>query len=555
MVGREIYARASIREIPRMLSLQDRNAFSPTYGCFKRTYWLDKVDDFCDALPQFGVLSLALAYSHDMPGNVYYQNEKILNWTLAGMRYWTTLQHRDGSFDEFYPNEHGWTGPTGFLLYAMAKSYLLLKEKGVFPAQFEDQFLLTCRKAADYIIAWDEHGVLANHHAMGVLPVCYAHHILQDQKLLEGYEKKLSEFLSFHTSEGWSLEYDGADIGYLSATVSFLGKAWKLNHDERLLKVMEESTEFLGQFVYPDGSFAGTLGSRNTLHFYSHGAELLAPHMPLAGQVADAMLTALGEEKLVPASIMADRYFVYRVPEHLESYIDFGTRVPAISESDRLPYERADFRRVWPIGKFFVEKKGNSYLVANASKGGVTRLYDIAQKKLLVSDCGVLGKTTEGKVLTSQWIDSKNQFEEIPNGFSVSGYLHTVPANKKFTPFTFILFRIFMLTFGWHTGMAYRIKGFIRRLLMLKSGNSGVAFKREVSLNANSLSVSDTLTISDATQFASLQIGDDFAVRYVPQSRYFQGYELHCAGRELSTEQLTKLNTEKCITVSCCTAL
>ena len=273
---RNTYAEKGLEQIPRLLSLQDRNPLSPTYGCFKRTYWLDKTVDFPDALPQFGVLSLALVYTQDMPGNFYKNQPKMLEWILAGMRFWTKIQHNDGSFDEFYPNERGWTGPTGFLLYAMLKSYMLLDERGEFPEDFKEEFFKTCGKAADYIIKYDEHGVLANHHAMGVLPVYYAYHVMGDQRFLDGYEKKLEEFLTFHTKEGWSLEYDGADIGYLSATVSFLGKVYKLNKDERLLKVMKESTEFLSHFVYPNGFYAGSMGSRNTLHFYSHGVELLS---------------------------------------------------------------------------------------------------------------------------------------------------------------------------------------------------------------------------------------------------------------------------------------
>ncbi len=538
---RDAYALRSVSQIPRLLSMQDRNPFSPTYGCFKRTYWLDKVDDFPDALPQFSVLSLALVYSYDMPGNIYKGHPKVREWIVAGMKYWTTIQHRDGSFDEFYPNEHGWTGPTGFLLYAMLKSYMLLEEKGQFPHEFREQFFKTCRKAADYIIAWDEHGVLANHHAMGVLPVYYAYHVLKDPKLLEGYEKKLNEFLAFHTSEGWSLEYDGADIGYLSATVSFLGKVYKLNHDERLKKVMTESVEFLSQFVYPNGFYAGSMGSRNTLHFYSHGCELLAPQMPLAGRVADAMLESLRDGKIVPAEIMTDRYAMYRTAEHLESYVDYGER----KGTEHLPCERLPFRAVYPQGRFYVQKTEHAYLLGNAAKGGVIKLFNTDTKQQLLSDCGLIGKTTKGKVLSSQWIDANYSFVPKENGFSVAGKLHRVAANKIFTPVKFIIFRVFMLLFGWHTGMAYRIKGMIRRLLMLKGGDSKVIFYRDVTWHGHDLHIADTIKIMDKTKFESLQIGDEFSTRYVPQSRYFQSQELDAKGMLLTPEQLDILNSTR----------
>lgn len=531
---RDVYAAKALSQIPRLLTLEDRNAYSPTYGCFKRTFWLDKTVDFPDALPQFGVLSLALAYTHPMPGNQFYQQPKILDWTLAGMKYWMGIQHGDGSFDEFYPNERGWAGPTGFLLYAMLKSYMLLKDRNEFPASMEDGFLSGCQKAAEYLIAWDEQGVLANHHAMAVLPVFYASHVLKLPHLGEGYERKLAEFMSFCKPEGWSVEYDGADIGYLSATVSFLGKIYKINHDPRLKDIMTKAVEFLSYFVYPNGFYAGSMGSRQTLHFYPHGCEILAKESSLARRIADALLSSLRDGKIVPAEIMDDRYFLYRIPEHLESYIDYGER----TGTAMLPFERDDFRTVFPDGRFYVEKKGPVYLLGNAAKGGVTKAFDTRTGSILLNDCGIMGELTDGTVVTSQWIDPDLRFVPKEHGFSVSGALHRVSANKVFTPITMILFRLFMLAFGWNTALAYRIKGFIRNMLMLKSGRSDVLFYRCVELTDDALIMTDKIILNGNARFRRLQVGDEFFTRYVPQSRYFQSQELDIPRAELLSPAL-----------------
>ncbi|MBI4129518.1 hypothetical protein HY464_02390 [Candidatus Peregrinibacteria bacterium] len=267
--------------------------------------------------------------------------------------------------------------------------------------------------------------------------------------------------------------------------------------------------------------------------------------MPLAGRVADAMLQSLGDGKIVPAEIMADRYFLYRIPEHLESYIDFGERIKDEGQSAKLPYERPDFRTVFPDGRFFIEKRGSMYLVANAAKGGVIKIFRADTGEQLLSDGGIIGATSQGRVLTSQWIDPSYTFTPKEHGFVVSGSLHCVPANKIFTPMTMILFRIFLLVFGWHTGMAYRIKGFIRRILMLKSGVSGVRFSRDVAFAGSALRIVDTITIADETAFSRLQIGDTFFVRYVPQSRYFQSEELCVHGHCCTSAQIAALNRER----------
>ena len=43
---REGFARTALAEIPKILTLGDRNPHSPTYSCFDRNYWQYKIIDF-----------------------------------------------------------------------------------------------------------------------------------------------------------------------------------------------------------------------------------------------------------------------------------------------------------------------------------------------------------------------------------------------------------------------------------------------------------------------------------------------------------------------------
>ena len=43
---RDRFAHEALALIPKILTLQDRNAHSPTYGCFDRNYWHYKIIDF-----------------------------------------------------------------------------------------------------------------------------------------------------------------------------------------------------------------------------------------------------------------------------------------------------------------------------------------------------------------------------------------------------------------------------------------------------------------------------------------------------------------------------
>jgi hypothetical protein len=550
---RHIYAQKGLAGIPRLLSLMDRNDFSPTYGCMDREYWLCRTTDFPSSIAQFGVHALALAYAHEMPDNPYYRQPVIKDWIMAGLDYWTKIQKSDGSFDEFYPNERGWAGPTGFLVYALTNAYRLIGGSEAVPSSFDARFRLTVRRAGLFLADRDEHGVLANHHAMAVLPIYEAYDLLGDAELLAGFKVRLDHFLSFCHDEGWCLEYDGADLGYLSATVSFLSKLRLRGYtDERVERVIERAVEFSSHFAYPDGHYAGSLGSRQTLHFYPHGYELLAglkeEISPLAATVAQRMVRGLAEGRLVPPEIMEDRYFVYRVPEMLLSYVDYGGR-PA--KLPALPYQQQDYRRYWPGAKMAVDRSEGHYLCANLARGGVIKLFDVKKEKCVLSDAGLVGVLDDGRPFTSQWIDEGYQVcteMEQELQLQVAGDTHFVPT-KLFDPLKMMVFRTGMLALGWHARLAHEIKGGIRQVLMTAAKPAPLRFVRTIRRTADELIVVDTVKMAQSAEVARLRVGGDFSARYVPQSRYFQLHELDAPSHEVPTKHLQRLNTNGTLTV------
>lgn len=539
MTHRDIYARKALSQIPRLLGNLDRNPFSPTYGCFHRDYWLDKTSDFPDAVRQFAVHALALVYKHPLPGSIYHGQPKIRDWAIAGLDYWTRLQHSDGSFDEFYPFERGWVGPTAFTTFTSIEAYQLLRDE--LPPDVAARVRESVRRAALFIAAGEsEEDHLANHHAMACLAVWKAYHLLGHPDLAEGYRRVWQTFLTYHnTAEGWSREYDGVDPGYLSATVSFLGKIYQQQPDPEIFEVLRQSVEFASYFVYPNGFYAGSLGSRNTLHFYPHGFEILADKIPLAAAVAERLLTALGEDKLVPPEIISDRYVVYRVPEFLQAYLDAKPR-PA--ELPPLPYQRPPFQAYFPQGRIFVNNTPQHYGIANLAKGGVVKLFERDSGQLRLNDCGLIGQLTDGRIVTSQWIDPAYQVQADDDGWQVAGQLHGVPSNKLFTPLKNIVFRSALVALGWNTHFSHALKGSIRKTLILGQRAAPAAFRREWRRCDEQFILTDEIQLTGDVTFASLSIGDEFFVRYVPQSRYFQSQELTVNGFNLPPAAVQALN-------------
>ena len=92
---RDLLARAALHQIPKILTLQDRNPHSPTYGCFDRAYWHYKIIDFPSGMAQELVWPLALAYALELPDNPFHGRPAVREWVAAGVRFAARSAHPD----------------------------------------------------------------------------------------------------------------------------------------------------------------------------------------------------------------------------------------------------------------------------------------------------------------------------------------------------------------------------------------------------------------------------------------------------------------------------
>jgi len=544
----DIYAQKAISQIPRLLGNLDRNSYSPTYGCFHRDYWLDKTSDFPDAVRQFGVHALALVYKYSFPDNIYQNQPKIRDCTIAALRFWAKIQHKDGSFDEFYPNERGWVGPTAFTTYTSIEALQLLEDE--MPEEDRQLIRKAISKAAHFIGKGEaEEDHLANHHAMACLALRKAYELLKEPEIEQQYQSAFETFKTYHNyEEGWSKEYDGTDPGYLSATVSFLGKVYQSHPDPEILEVLKQSVAFSSYFAYPNGFYAGSMGSRNTLHFYPHGYEIISDEIPLARSVADKMLEGLKDNKLVPPGIISDRYVFYRVPEFLLAYLDYKENT---SDLPLLPYNKKYLDAYFKHAGIYACTKDKYYSLINLTKGGVVKIFNTQTGKLIVNDCGIIGRLKNGAIVTSQWIDPEYEINCENNTCEVYGNINLVPSNKLFTPLKNIVFRFTLLVLGWIPSFAHFLKGQIRKMLILGQRKIPCRFYRSIKFQQEKILITTEINLQkEKIKFESLDIGDEFFVRYVPQSRYFQSQELEVEGVSLKPDQIQTLNQNKKIIVT-----
>jgi hypothetical protein len=214
---RELYARVGLSYLPHILGLVDRNVLSPTYGCFDRSYWHYKTAAFPSGMYQEFVLPLALAYRHPLPGGEpFYQQPRLRELVVAGIRYADRSSHRDGSCDDYFPFERA-MGAAAFALYACTESYLLLDLQAADMVAF-------FRRRADWLVHREEAGKLSNHHALTALALHNVFSISGDARYRDGARKRIEMLLGWQSEEGWFPEYEGCDPGYLTASIDFLAK-------------------------------------------------------------------------------------------------------------------------------------------------------------------------------------------------------------------------------------------------------------------------------------------------------------------------------------------
>lgn len=259
-LGGDTYGRVALETLPRILGLEDRQAGSTTEGCCDRNYWHYGIIDFPNARYQEASLLIAQAVNHDAPDNPFFQNESARRWALAAVRYWVSIQRRDGSFDEVYPFERSYV-TTAFSTWAVARTCDLLDAKDA------DESL---ERAARWLCR-NENADVSNQVAGAAAAVYGVGKRLQNDDLLYASAEKRDRLLATQSVQGWFPEYGGWDIGYLTICLSYLTWLATETADEDLTAASNRAADFVEQKMREDGSCDITGSSRNTQYLYPSG--------------------------------------------------------------------------------------------------------------------------------------------------------------------------------------------------------------------------------------------------------------------------------------------
>ena len=505
-MNRDLFAREALAQIPKILTLLDRNPHSPTYGCFDRSFWQYKVIDFPSGMSQEFVYPLALAYHTDIENNPFYQQPVIRDWVEGGILYAAKSSHRDGSCDDYFPYERA-GGAAAFSLLACIESYTLM-------GLDNPEILRFLVKRADWLAHHQESGRLTNHQALIVLCLELLSQLLKSDRWHQSKQERLEQVLNWQNPEGWFQEYEGCDPGYHTLTISCLARVYELNPSNRLKDAIAKAVILASQFVHPDGSYGGEYTSRNTYNFFPHGFELVGKWMPEALNINDRFLTGLAEG-LAPC-YADDRIIGHHTWNYLLTWRDY---IPA-----RPPVKTRPPGRFWlQEGGILIDRRDRTELYLALNKGGVFKLF--RDGKLVASDTQFSLQVREGNKIKNAVGHLVSNYQTIveENEIILQGSLGWAK-QKQMNPLNLMILRVVMLSVGRF--FPNLIRKLLQKVLITGKKSAPFLFQRRLQWQDGYWQVIDELSTPNWDKVISGGIGVDQTSIYVVMSRTFQTGQL-----------------------------
>jgi hypothetical protein len=270
-----------LSQIPRLIALQDRDPDSPMRGSLHPAYWRDKSSEVADMRRQEAALAFAWVWRHPFPDNPWRGDRDVLHAALRAMGFWTRQQHRDGTFDEWYKNEHGYA-TTAFSSYAMALAVEALGDALEDPLRAS--VLGSLRRCGRWLATHDD-WFKTNHQAVGVAALGAMGRLLQEDTFLDAARRNAQAIVERMHAEGWSREISGLDIGYTNLLVEYLAMHAVLTGETACLPAIAKAFRFATTFLHPDLTTGAEYGICANPYFSRVAAVALAPHDGIAAGV------------------------------------------------------------------------------------------------------------------------------------------------------------------------------------------------------------------------------------------------------------------------------
>jgi hypothetical protein len=493
----DTYLLSLIDAMPRIINQIDRNPASPTFGCCDRDFWHYKIVDFACARKQEAALTLALVASIKHPKNPYYDNVMIRGLADAAIRFWSSIQANDGSFSEWYPNEHSFVA-TAFSLYAITEALIVSRRS---PSPKVRYAILD---AAHFLANIVERRV-QNQESGAIAALHNASVVLQEPIFAAIAKDRMASLVRQQHPEGWFKEYGGPDIGYLSLTMDYVGKYHDKTGDKNAEALIRRAASFMRWFMHPDGSIGGVYTSRNTEYLIPSAFEHVRDENTV--RLSSFCHNGVRSGILPSCRTLTDRYLMYNGYTYAQAFL--AQRSASVKPSFADPFDK----RFPGCGLRVVDKK-SYFIVINEKKGGAF-FFNGKRTGTVVQDSGVavsIGRTA----FHAGYLGSASSSDD--GSITVTGSLQPIKG-QTLSPIKNAALRIFQSTFGISGLLSKTVKERLRDRVITPTNRSHSKFSRSIILGDDSVTVSDA--VEGVPDGSTLIVGAKQSTQYVPSARLF----------------------------------
>ena len=456
--------------LPRILSLFDRDRTSPGFGLGNRYHWAWGLIDFGNGTFQGAANGLCLLWKSGLwpyatPPAVFFERIDSLFTGAA------KLTRTDGSLEEAFPREGS------FCVTALVAFDLLCALQNV-QDEVDSATIHAWKDIVNpmirFLVGADEtHALISNHLATAVAALSRWHALTGDEKALRKANILLDKILDHQSREGWFVEYQGADPGYQSLCTYYLADAHYVRPAWNLLEPLQQSVRFLWHFAHPDGSFGGLYGSRCPRFYNPAGIEALALQISEANALAEYMAKSIAQNRVVTLSSIDEPNLVPWFNAYCwaavlyEQHKDRGRNNLQDREKSNLqvPCQQKETSRThFDQSGLVIDQGPEHYTIISTHKGGV--VYHFQHGKAVIQDAGVVVRDTKGNMASTQGYVPDNRVDAASSSaLRVESSLQAMPRRLP-TPFQFMVLRLLCLTVFHSRTLRERVKRLLVKLLI-----------------------------------------------------------------------------------------
>ena len=463
------YAKVLDRNLPRVLSMISNDSLDETIGVADRRYWAWKTVDFPNASLQSLASGIAyLVYRKDL--DLVFNSQNFVQISCNLISAISTMTDKKGALSEAFPGEKSFC-VTGQVLADCLEAISLLRK---YLSYEEVQNLMKILEPlAKFVLSSNEtHGIISNHQATNALAMLRWWSATGSDKAMNKAEEMLS-FIQLHSnSEGWYMEYTGADPGYQTWTISSLSQIYKECPGILPISFIDKGMKFLMSFALANGSFANGTGSRLTSFIMALGPEMMAKESIHANFLANFVRNNIAKRSFVSLDSIDE-------PNLAPFFNDIAKSARCFDEMPLLNENTTQNSSAnYPSCGLYVRHNKNRSIIVSANRGGLVCFAECDKNSRIVGE--TVYQNSKGELFVPGRAVSVQLGED---NIRIYNELRQYQIHFQ-SPLKFIVLRLYVTLFGRFNIPLRIMKNMLSRLLITRQGKKIGEAWREIDFNS-----------------------------------------------------------------------